>query len=325
MENYLETLKSIISDAATGEPLDYADGAFGYSGRRLITLLKRAAEHLLRPGETAYLEIGVFKGLTLLSVGDHLQTTGNGANVYGIDNFSQFDSDGQNQATVEAGMKRLNLEHVHLINRDYEVALQNLPEFIGEQKIAVFFIDGPHDYRSQLMCLQMALPHLADDCLIVVDDCNYQHVRLATKDFLTCFPEFKLAFEGYTRCHPKNASPDEEEQFRQTWWDGVNVIVRDKTNQLETMLPATGSARELCQSEHELQAFKFADQMVHGRHTLLYAARLATLPGFFNPLNWAQAFRGCRLLNQDSTARRFNSMNTYSHELPNSKINPGFD
>ncbi len=322
--DYLHTVRGLINDAAFGLPLDYAAGVHGYSGKRLITLLKRAAERLLRPEKTVYLEIGIFKGLTLLSVGDHLKTaTDSPAQIYGIDNFSQFDTDGENKATVEKGMKRLNLDRVHLINHDFEDALSRLSDFIDNQKVGVYFIDGPHDYRSQLMCLQMALPYLADDCLIVIDDCNYQHVRLATKDFLTCFPEFKLAFEGYTRCHPKNALAEEELQFRQTWWNGVNVIVRDKANQLETMLPAIGLARELCQSEHELQAFKFADQMVYGRHTLLYAGRLATFPGFLNPMNWAQAFRGARQLNQESNSQRFNSMNTYSQELPDSNINPG--
>lgn len=325
MADLIAKLTVLINEAASGTALDYADGVEGFSGRRLITLLKRGAEAMLVHGETVYLEIGVFRGLTLLSVGDHLKNhKGRPPQVFGIDNFSQFDVDGENKAIVESGITRLGLEEIHLINRDYEDALLNLPEHIGDQKIGVFFVDGPHDYRSQLMCLQMALPHLADDCLIVIDDSNYQHVRLATKDFLLCFPEFKLAFEAYTKCHPKNASLEAQKQVRKTWWDGVNVIVRDREDRLPVLLPDTGNARELCQNEHELQAFRYASQMDVGRNIISCASRLVTTAGALNPTNWLKLAKQCRKLQPSSgTGALFNSMNTYSDQLPESNINPG--
>ena len=96
-----------------------------------------------------------------------------------------------------------------LIERDYEDALEALGNHIGDTKIGLYFVDGPHDYRSQLMCLLLATPFLSESAVIVVDDCNYPWVRLANRDFLISNPSFKLIFEAYTECHPGNM-PEEK-------------------------------------------------------------------------------------------------------------------
>lgn len=314
-----------MHESVHGTPLGFAEGVEGYSGKKLGTLLKRASEKFLRPRETCYLEIGVYRGLTLLSIGDHLQQTGNQSSVFGIDNFSQFDVDGQNKKTVEAGLKRLNLNNVSLINLDYEVALQNLAEHIGDQKIGVFFIDGPHDYRSQLMCLQMALPYLADECVIIVDDCNYQHVRLSTRDFLICHPEFKLAFEGYTPCHPKNATPEQEQEFRETWWDGVHCIVRDPDNTLPIQLPEVGTARELCLNEHEFQAFKYAHYLREIRQAVDFIENFRLPSALFDLRKLSRMQRLSKKLQgyRDSNPEITKGMNTYSDQLKSEIVNKG--
>lgn len=321
----LKKIKEILHESIHGTALGFAEGVNGYSGKKLITLLKLASERILQAGESCYVEIGVFRGLTLLSVGDHLKQNGNTASVFGIDNFSQFDVDGQNKKTVEDGLDRLGLDNVSLINLDYEVALQNLSDHIGDQKIGVFFIDGPHDYRSQLMCLQMALPFLADECIILVDDCNYQHVRLSTHDFLVCHPEFKLAFEGYTPCHPKNASAEQEQEFRETWWDGVHCIVRDPENTLPVQLPEIGTARELCLNEHEFQASQFAHNPSEIRQAVGMIENFRLPLALIDPRRISRMrelsnkFRG---LNESSPELK-RSMNTYSKQLKPEIINKG--
>ena len=321
----LNTIKEIVHESVNGEALGFAEGVEGYSGKKLITLLKLASDKLLQPGKTCYLEIGVYRGLTLLSVGDHMKHCGNESHIFGIDNFSQFDVDGQNKKTVESGIERLGLSNVSLINLDFEVALQNLSEHIGDQKVGVFFIDGPHDYRSQLMCLQMALPFLADDCVILVDDCNYQHVRLSTRDFLICNPEFKLAFEGYTVCHPKNASADQEREFRETWWDGVHVIVRDPDNRLPVQLPEIGSARELCLNEHEFQAFSFAHHPAEIRRAVNLIESFRLPSALVNPRNLSRMAKLAGEFRELTASRPEikRAMNTYSDQLRPEIINEG--
>ncbi|MBK7410887.1 MAG: class I SAM-dependent methyltransferase [Saprospirales bacterium] len=60
------------------------------------------------------------------------------------------------QCYLEIGV----FQYATVINQDYEDALENLKTHIGEKKVGLFFIDGPHDYRSQLMCLLLIQPFL---------------------------------------------------------------------------------------------------------------------------------------------------------------------
>ena len=94
-----------------------------------------------------------------------------------------FDPEKKNLSIVEERLTKLQLDNAFIINNDYEDALENLRHTIGDKKIGVYFIDGPHDYRSQLMCLELALPYLHEQAVIIVDDSNYRNVRQANRDF----------------------------------------------------------------------------------------------------------------------------------------------
>lgn len=216
----------------------------GYSGEKLIGVMQRLVQ-MCTEESTCYLEIGVFQGLTLLSNAFACPEI----SCFGVDNFA-LDPDRQNFDIVKERIKKLNLNNAHVINQDYEFALENLDSFIVDKKIGVYFIDGPHDYRSQLMCLQLALPYLSENAVILVDDCNYVHVRQANRDFLITHPEYKLIFETYTPCHPGNMSASQKAEARKGWWNGVNILVRDINNDLPQMFPPTQSSRKLYENEH---------------------------------------------------------------------------
>ena len=181
----------------------------GFSGHRMVRLLQNVAK--LRLDEnTCYVEVGVFQGLTLLSVAKVLDK----AEVYGIDNFAFFDKAGKNLSIVNERTQKLNLNNVNIVNEDYEDALENLKKHIGNKKVGVYFVDGPHDYRSQLMCLELMKPYLADNAIIVVDDSNYRHVRQANRDFLFNNKDYKLIFQSYTKCHPLKLHGKEKEEVQ---------------------------------------------------------------------------------------------------------------
>jgi hypothetical protein len=226
----------------------------GYSGVKVVATLQRLARLQAERDGSCYLEVGVFQGLTLNSTALVLGSVP----AYGVDNFSQFDSRGENRALVAKGIKRNGLKNVVLVDRDYEDALENLSTTLADRQIGTYFVDGPHDYRSQLMCLLLALPFLSPTSTIVVDDANYRHVRLATRDFLVTHPEWALLFEAYTRCHPMNMSETEHREARLGWWNGVHVLVRDSDHVLERSLPPTLRDRRLQEDEHTLQSAKYA-------------------------------------------------------------------
>jgi hypothetical protein len=290
----------------------------GFSGKKLIGSLQRLAG--IRAGSGAsdqsddracYLEVGVFQGLTLLSVA--------AANpqlpCYGIDNFAFFDPHGKNFGLVTERRARLAANNASVINLDYEEALENLPLHIGDRTDAVYFVDGPHDYRSQLMCLLLALPHLSERAVIVVDDCNYRHVRQANRDFLATHPDFALVFEAYTARHPTHMTASENAAAREGWWNGVNILARDPERRVIRSYPPTSRSRALFENEHFVHAANVAPhavqsirvaQMLDGRHWRGLAKAL---------------FRLDRELGATRKERRglYQSLNTFSEDLPGSR------
>ena len=109
---------------------------FGLSGDKLIGSLQRISKYQESDHEGCYLEIGVFQGLTLLSVANELSKH----HAYGIDNFSQLDPDKKNEDLIRRSIQENQINDIHLINDDYEEALENLPKHIGDRKISTFLL-----------------------------------------------------------------------------------------------------------------------------------------------------------------------------------------
>ena len=247
--------KCIKEAQESGSLLEREDVLSGYSGKKLYGTLQRLAKEVLSE-DTCYLEVGVYQGLTLLSTA----LANPQATFYGIDNFAFFDPEGKNKSLVEERTAKLGLENTTLINADYEDALENLEQYIGDKKVGVYFIDGPHDYRSQLMCLLLIKPYLADNAVILIDDSNYRHVRQANRDFLKTDTDFKLLFESYTPAHPMNLKGNDKVNALEGWWDGINILVKDAKGQLSQEFPATQRNRDLYENEHLLHASQYPEQ-----------------------------------------------------------------
>ena len=284
----------------------------GYSGKKIITLLQQLSELFAKKDPLAcYLEVGVFQGLTLLSVARDIPSFP----CYGIDNFAFFDPDKQNFNLIQERKVKLNINNAHLINQDYEDALANLQSVLGNKKIGVYFVDGPHDYRSQLMCLQLAKGYLHENAVIIVDDSNYSHVRQANRDFLVTHPEFKLVFQSYTPCHPKNMDVQERKETAENrWWNGINVLVKDPNNKLETIFPPTVRERKIYENEHFIHSCRLAEDVPE----IIKLAQV--LVNEKNPIKYL--YRMKRLISKITQANqehnhRYITMNTYSKNLIN--------
>lgn len=290
-------------------PCSEQDVLSGYSGERVIGALQRmTALYAHEPG-LCYLEVGVFQGLTLLSVAD----ANRGLPCFGVDNFAFFDAERTNQSLVLERTARLGLDNAILVNMDYEDALEQLPAQIGRRRLGVYFVDGPHDYRSQLMCLLLAVPHIASHGVIVVDDANYPHVRQANRDFLLCHPEFKLLFEAYTPARPLNFEGDAREAAIRGWWNGINVIVHDPRNRLPAAYPPTDRNRKLFENEHVIMSSRLCD------HFPLLGRRVQHVVNVETRRFPREAWRFARWMWSLRSMRfrgRYTEMNTYSEALP---------
>jgi predicted O-methyltransferase YrrM len=296
-------LLNIDTNIDTKSPSRQLDFLTGYSGRSLLSLLQRSVS--LCKSDEIYCEIGVFQGLSLISVAAENPEIP----CVGIDNFAYFDPDGTNKQIVLECAKRAGTKNVDLIDLDYEDALERMGEYLQGRKIGVFFVDGPHDYRSQLMCLLLAKPHLSDDAIIVVDDSNYNHVRQANRDFIVTHPEFRLIFEEYTHKHPDNMTSVERAKAEAGWWNGVNVLVRDRSGEIPHTEPPTERDRTIFENEHMVHSMRYSDAVIEA---LLFANSLQP----FNARVAWQRFKKLRLKlkSSKSEAHSYETLNMTGFE-----------
>jgi len=233
----LETFRAVASAPEDGTVAG-TDGVEGFSGARLLALLRTLAARIVDERD-AYVEIGVYRGLTLSNVA----SVANGPCV-GIDDFSLFNPSGDNRRRVEQMLAEQGLDNVDLLDSDAEVALEAFGQRFPGRRIGLLFVDGGHDHRSQLIALLLARQHLADGAAIVIDDTNYRHVRQATEDFLRTFPEFVLVAEASTPSHPANRDAAGEAEVRRGWWNGVQLLVHDPDRTItRTPLPPADQHR----------------------------------------------------------------------------------
>lgn len=233
-----------------------ADGLSGISGLKTVGLLQRLAQAFQDDTTAAYLEIGVFQGLTLVSTA----LAAPKLPCFGIDNFATLDPDGVNMGIVQDRLARFDADNAQLINDDFEAALEGLDRHLNGRKVAVYLVDGPHDYRSQLICLLLIKPFLHENAVIIVDDANYPDVRWSTRDFLLGHRDMKLVFDAYSPAHPAHMTANEKPDFEAGWLNGVHVLARDRDGAFSDMLPPVhGFERSLYLNEWLSHRLRFAE------------------------------------------------------------------
>jgi protein O-GlcNAc transferase len=169
------------------------DQVQGMTNANVMQLLNFAVE-CMEPNEI-YCEVGTFQGATL--IGAMLDRPN--CMAYAVDNFSQFDVFGVNQERLMENLNKFGLQQqVIFYNRDFEEFLLELKSVEFPDKIGVYFYDGAHDYRSQLLGLFLIKFFLADRALIVVDDSNWIAVQQANWDFIAANPKCKMELELLT-------------------------------------------------------------------------------------------------------------------------------
>jgi hypothetical protein len=316
-KQYFETILAAIQETeAVGLLSDHRnDGLSGLAGLKTVGVLQRLARMMSSDETACYLEIGVFQGLTLVS------TALDAPNIpcYGIDNFRILDPNDENLSIVQDRMAAFKTENAKLINMDFEQALESLEDHIGDRKVGLYLVDGPHDYRSQLVCLLLAKRHLHDRAVIVIDDANYPDVRMATRDFLLSHPEYKMVFEAYSPGHPANMDPAELPKWEAGWLNGVNILVHDPDGLFPEMMPPIVEDRTLYFNEwlaHRLrlaelapEALTLADHICQGNMEAEPSAKLDLIEKFKQGNNLFEARHFDRnIFSEDLTKSRISAV-----------------
>ena len=313
---HIEDVFKLIKNTEKSGMLTHSklDGLTGISGLMTVGLLQRLAKQLAKEKNICYLEIGVFQGLTLVSTA----LAAPNLPCFGIDNFATLDPEEKNKTIVRNRLHEFNARNATLIDSDFEEALEGLNDYLGAKKVGVFFIDGPHDYRSQLVCLMLIKPYLHERAVIVVDDANYPDVRWSTKDFLLGHPEFKLLFDAYSPAHPTNMTSREKEKHRCGWLNGIHVLIRDQEDVLPKMFPPTNAGeRNLYLNEwlaHRLRMAEMAPE------SLRLADAICTNNKAADKLS-RRALKNKYEKNKDRLNLLFDDRNVFSKDLPLSRFN----
>jgi predicted O-methyltransferase YrrM len=172
--------------------------------------------YLAGKGKT-YLEIGVFRGASLVSASHN-----NDCKCIGVDNFSQFNDDGSNESMARERIGKY--QNAEIIKDDCWEALTN---FISNGlEVDTYFYDGAHDYDSQLRGLEVALPLLSDESYIIVDDINWEEVRRANDDFCQKHG-YRSLFRKIGTYTPKEPDTIYTDTRHPLWWNGIEILVKD--------------------------------------------------------------------------------------------------
>src|SRR6266540_4233044 len=161
----------------------------GMATESKLALLSLAAAHL-EPGE-AYLEVGSFKGLSLIGA-----MLGNQhAPFYAIENFLEFNLDsGATRDELLGNLDRwVDRERLRLLEGDCFRLLRR--ERLLEAPVGVYFYDGAHGRLPHYLALALAEPWLAGRALVVVDDASWPMVARATDRYLRAHPGYRLLFD----------------------------------------------------------------------------------------------------------------------------------
>jgi len=224
-----------------------------YVTKKIINLTKKKCG-----GNNFYVEIGTFRGFT--SINNSL----NNKNVkcITIDNF-KFDKKNLNK--FNKSLKKYSVKNLKLINQDYESAFEILKK--RKIKIGLLFVDGPHDYRAQHIILQKYKALLSKNACIIIDDANYNHVKLATLDFLNNNREFSLISQKYSRRHPVDPYSKKKKTKN---WNGLHIIEKNSKNKSVKLKINKNLVLKFHIDSHDIQRHYFGNKVLEVLDNLFY-------------------------------------------------------
>lgn len=208
VQRFLDELPQLFDGFPEGEhPRDrrlarVLDEVKGLACENNLALLNLAAS-LLPDGES-YVEIGTFRGTSLISA-----MLGNeGREFVAIDDFSFRDG---TREQLETNLERFGLPEPTILEGDaFELVRGGALE---GRRAGVYYYDNGHEYEQQLEALRMIEPYLAERALVIVDDSDWDDVSRATRVWLDEQPRAELLLDiaGKSRGNP-------------AWWQGMWAI-----------------------------------------------------------------------------------------------------
>jgi hypothetical protein len=186
----------------------------GLSSPRICRFLNRLVAAM--PADEHYLEIGTYKGRTLLSAAHGNQ----GKLCVGCDKFRFFGKFTGLGVLAERALRK-NIERYRpegaLVRHHAMRSEEFFARSLSPSPVGVYFYDGDHSYAGTQHGIVAAAPFLAERAVILVDDWNDPVIRRATRHGL------RLAC---LRVLFRRALPGDHTE--RGWWNGLGVFYVEK-------------------------------------------------------------------------------------------------
>ncbi len=188
---------------------DWVRDMDGMSGRKYRDLIN----HLIHAAPSPrYLEVGSWAGSTACAA-----MFGNALDIVCIDNWSQFGGP-KDRFLESVGRCQSDLIDFKLVEQDFrEVQYDQLGSF------EFYLFDGPHREQDQYDGIVCAVPALADEFSLVVDDWNWARVRQGTQRALADL-DLKVVAKIEIRTTQDESYPSLDKQASD-WHNGYALMV----------------------------------------------------------------------------------------------------
>lgn len=167
-------------------------------------------------GDTSYLEVGTWVGSTFCSA-----IHGNKVHATVIDNWEGQYKEWESIFHYNLKLFKTPGSEVRVIKSDFrKVDYDKLGQF------NVYMFDGPHEERDQYDGITLALPALADEFVLIVDDWNWAPARRGTMgaiaaNGLNTLYEHEIR-TTWDESQPENKGPESD------WHNGYYIAVLSK-------------------------------------------------------------------------------------------------
>lgn len=150
-----------------GKLIKEALNMVGMSGQLYRYFINNLIEDL---PDARYLEVGCWAGSTMCSA-----IYGNNLRAFAIDNWSEF-GDVATHFLRNVGALVTKEVSFNMLTSDFRQV-----DYTSLGKFNVYVFDGPHEENDQYDGVVVAMPALDDEFVLIVDDYNWERVRLGTE------------------------------------------------------------------------------------------------------------------------------------------------
>jgi len=183
----------------------------GESGK----LTRHFYNNILNIEDARYLEIGVYRGSSVCSA-----MCNNNATVVCMDNWSEFDAKDEFLLNFN---KFKGDNDARFIEADcFSVDVSTLPKF------NIYLFDGPHKVQDHFKALTHFIDCLDDEFIFIVDDWNWDCVRIGTLNAIRTL-DLKVLYKTEVRTTHDNSHVRWGSHEQKKWHNGIFAAVLHKT------------------------------------------------------------------------------------------------